>query len=141
MPQPKSLISRVLSQYGIKQLQSSYRVRFGGVVGKIALIALAIVGGQVAVIERLTRENSILLLSLALFLFGIFIVSAIIWFAHRHPEATLEGAELLAYQHQLAARNEPDIPPGDPKPDPLQIEASGSIRSSAQLREKEGVRS
>lgn len=106
MPELPKQVQTLLAQFGLSQ-ESVQTVRFGGIVGKVALIAL---GGFVAVIGTskytagLTQIISIIAVLLAMAL----IIRWIFSYAEKHPEsATLEGAEIILWQQQvmLAAKN------------------------------------
>jgi hypothetical protein len=113
---PKELAD-LLGRFGVTP-KSLMKIRFGGVVGKQALIGFGGVLGIVLVASR--AENNLLLWGC---LAGIFVVTvgtvlAIGIHGHNHPiEATLEGGELVVMQHlrqEVAAKGMENIPPSPP---------------------------
>jgi hypothetical protein len=112
---PKELL-QWLQKLGIDQ-KSLMRIRFGGVIGKQALVGVVGVGGLVVVAAR--ADGLLLWGSLiGIFVLTILVVLAIGIHGHRHPlEATLEGGEVVVLQHlrqELAAKGAgqlPSLPP------------------------------
>src|SRR4029077_17167535 len=80
--------------------KSLHRIRFGGVVGKQALVGVFVALG-LAVVSRQSTDPSVLRLCVEALLLDLFVTIAAIGFhGHKHPfEATLEGAEVVAYRH------------------------------------------
>lgn len=98
------LLSAVLTKVGASEYLQ--RFRFGGVVGKLAMvgvICILVIGGV-----ALKLSNQWFLISAIAVVAGVavFIVIKVINFADRHPElALLEGADLLRWQQmQLEAK-------------------------------------
>jgi hypothetical protein len=95
------------------------RIKFGGVVGKQAFVTVVSVlslGGAVWRIESVALQTACIVLAFAVAMTGLLCMS---FYGHRHPvEATLEGTEMVAWQHQvlevLAAKAAPSIPEGPP---------------------------
>jgi hypothetical protein len=114
---PKELIEW-LGKFGINQ-KSLMKVRFGGVIGKQALVGVLGVAGIVYVASR-AGTNSTLLAGclLGIFVLTIVIVVAIGIHGHQHPvEATLEGGEIVVVQHlrqEFAAKGMGQITPSPP---------------------------
>jgi hypothetical protein len=98
MPLPKEFID-LFGKFGIDK-KSLMKIRFGGVIGKQALVCISAMA--VIIIVALRTQNILLLWGC---LVGTFLlaVSAIVVIAiqgHNHPvEATLEGAEIVVMQH------------------------------------------
>jgi len=92
-------LDKFLSKLGLSS-KSLLRVRFGGVVGKQALVAVFVAIG-LAVVSRQTTDPSVLRLCIYGLLTDAFLGFAVITFhGHKHPlEATLEGGEVVAYRH------------------------------------------
>lgn len=110
---PKEL-NDLLGKFGVSR-KSLQRIRFGGVVGKEALVGF---GAMVALVVVAVRASSSVLLwgcLGAIILVSLFTISAMAFHGHKHPaEATLEGAEVVAWQHlqhELAAKEMGEIPP------------------------------
>ncbi len=103
----------LLSKLGLKP-GSLYKIRFGGVVGKIAFVSSALVAPAVVVGYK-TADNTVQLCCLGYgTLVGILSIGAMVFYGHKHPlEATLEGSEIVALkelQNQYAAKGMPEIP-------------------------------
>jgi Ca2+/Na+ antiporter len=80
----------------VSRWSASHRIRFGGVVGKIAYIAVACVIGATAVVMRSGHDAFTLMLVVLFLGFGCLVIWGILRYADRHPEiATLEGSEVL----------------------------------------------
>jgi hypothetical protein len=109
MPELPKPIRELLEQLGISQ-ESAQRFRFGGIVGKVALVAL---GGFAAVIgaAKYTAGTIQITSVVAVLLTTLLIIHWIFRYAEKHPSsATLEGAEVILWQQQqimLAAKNMP----------------------------------
>jgi hypothetical protein len=109
MASTKYELEQFLSKLGIstKTLQ---RIRFGGVVGKQALVAVFVALGLAAVATRTTDPGVLALCVYGLLADAFLAIAAIAFHGHQHPfEATLEGAEVVAYQHvqqELAAKGQ-----------------------------------
>lgn len=124
LPEP---IQTVLSELGISE-QSAHRFKFGGVVGKIAIVAL---GGFLATIgvAKYTSGPIQIIAILAVLSTTIMTLRWIFSYAEKHPvSATLEGAEIILWRQQqmmLAAKgvtlpkDSPVIP--DPHGSPPQL--------------------
>jgi len=100
-------LDKFLSRLGLSS-KSLLRVRFGGVVGKQALVAVFVAIG-LAVVSRQTADPNVLRLCVYGLLADAFLGFGVIAFhGHKHPlEATLEGGEVVAYRHvqqELAAK-------------------------------------
>ena len=101
-------IQKVLSQIGInKALQ---RIRFGGVVGKQTI--LGILGAfALASIAWKASGRDVLILGLTVAVLLLIIAILNFAYANKHPvEATLEGSEMLAFQHQVLASKSLEAP-------------------------------
>src|SRR6266478_1990536 len=118
MPKLPKELSEWLGKFGIDQ-KSLMRIRFGGVVGKQALVGVLGVAGIVYVASR-SGTNGALLAGclLAIFVLTIVIVVAIGIHGHQHPvEATLEGGEIVVVQHlrqEIAAKGMGPLAPSAP---------------------------
>jgi hypothetical protein len=99
MPPPKELVD-LLGKFGLDK-RSITKIRFGGVVGKMALVGVAGLLGLIVVTTRAPHEGLLLWGCLAGILFlAILVVTAIGIHGHQHPlEATLEGGEIVVMQH------------------------------------------
>jgi hypothetical protein len=111
-------ISDWLGKFGIDQ-KALMRVRFGGVIGKQALVGVLGVAGIVYVASRAgTNGNLLAGCLLGVFVLTIVIVVAIGIHGHQHPvEATLEGGEIVVVQHlrqEFAAKGIGHITPSPP---------------------------
>jgi hypothetical protein len=94
--------------------RSSHRIKFGGVVGKVTYIAVAVVAGSVAVLAEHNVDWMKGAAVLVIVGFGGYVVRSVLSYASSHPEAMLEGSELLAYHQHVAAKgmeSPPDTPP------------------------------
>lgn len=110
-------LDKLLNRFGASS-KTLLRVRFGGVVGKIALVAVFVAIG-LAVVARQTNDTTILkLCTYGIFAVGFVAIVAIATHGHNHPlEATLEGGEVIAYQHvqqQFAAKGTKEFGPAPP---------------------------
>lgn len=92
-----------------------HRIRFGGVVGKQALVAF---GGLLGLAVLAFRAGSPLLQWGCLITIGaitIYSITAIGFHGHKHPvEATLEGGEIIVWKHieqALAIKGGGEVPP------------------------------
>jgi hypothetical protein len=94
------VVGKILAQLGLtKSLQ---RIKFGGVVGKQTLLAM--VGVSVLGVIAWRIPSAGLLIAVLVMILVLTIAGLSFWYAHRHPaEAMLEGAEMLALQHQILA--------------------------------------
>jgi len=115
---PKEL-TEWLTKFGIDQ-KSLARVRFGGVIGKQALVGIVGVGGLTYIASR--AEGVLLWGSLvAMFLVITVVVAAMGIHGHNHPlEATLEGGEVVVMQHlrqEVAAKGTETLPASPPIPE------------------------
>jgi hypothetical protein len=100
MPKLPKELSEWLGKFGTDQ-KSLMRIRFGGVVGKQALVGVLGVAGIVYVASR-SGANSTLLWGclVGIVVLTITIVVAVGIHGHQHPvEATLEGGEIVVVQH------------------------------------------
>jgi hypothetical protein len=97
------------------------RFKFGGIVGKVALVAL---GGFAATIAtaKLTEGMIQGICVIGVLAATVLIVKWILDYADKHPEsATLEGAEIIVWQQQqmMAVAKGMESPPQTiPIPDP-----------------------
>ncbi len=106
-------LRNLLRGVGIKP-NSLYKLRFGGVVGKIAILGTAPLV-PIAIIAARANATAILWACIVgALLLPFYGIGAALFFAHRHPlEATLEGSEVVALvqaQTQLVAKGHPEIP-------------------------------
>ena len=111
---PPKDFAEFLSSIGISK-RSLQRVKFGGVVGKQALVGVAALIPLAVIAWK--SEGSISLLwgcLTVLFLICFSTVFAIGFHGHQHPEqATLEGAEIVMLQHLqnvVSAKGAGEIP-------------------------------
>jgi hypothetical protein len=109
----KEELQDLLRKLGFKP-NAFYRIRFGGVVGKLALIASAALA-TIAVVAYKGSGPYIQWGCLAVIaVLGLRGIQAITSYADKHPnEATLEGLEVLALkqlENQFAAKGFPEIP-------------------------------
>ena len=111
-PLPKEF-SDFFGRFGISQ-KSLQRIRFGGVVGKEALVGFATL--LALAIVALKAGSTILLWGClaAIVIVSLFTIGAMAFHGHKHPvEATLEGGEIVALQHlqqEFAAKGVGEIP-------------------------------
>lgn len=117
MAEAKYELEQFLSKLGISS-KSLQRIRFGGVVGKEALVAVFVAIG-LAVVARQTADPSVHRLCVYGLLLDAFLAIVAIGFhGHKHPfEATLEGAEVVAYRHvqqEFAMKGNKEIGPAAP---------------------------
>jgi hypothetical protein len=103
----------ILAKLGIRQ-RSIHRIRFGGVVGKQALVAF---GGilVLAVVANKTSEPNLLWgCAIGGVALALCTITAMGFHGHKHPvEATLEGGEIIAWKHieqNLAAKGLGELP-------------------------------
>jgi len=90
-----------------------YKIRFGGVIGKIALISFV----GIAVIGAIALKTSDAMLHWgclgACCLLVMIATAAILFYGNKHPhEATLEGSEVVAMQqlrNDVAAKGRPEV--------------------------------
>ena len=95
VPQLPEPIERILNS---KALQ---KIRFGGIAGKLALIALFGESVAVTVGWRTSNPTVETICVVGGFTFALLIAIGILVFAFKHPSlATLEGSEVIALQHQ-----------------------------------------
>jgi hypothetical protein len=117
MAEAKYELEQFLSKLGISS-KSLQRIRFGGVVGKQALVAVFVAIG-LAIVARQTADPSVHRLCIYGLLLDAFLaIVAIGLHGHNHPfEATLEGAEVVAYRHvqqEFAMKGQKEIGPAAP---------------------------
>jgi hypothetical protein len=105
-------LDKFLSKLGLSS-KSLLRVRFGGVVGKQALVAVFVAIGLTVVSRQTTDPNVLRLCIYGLLVDAFFGFAVIAFHGHKHPlEATLEGGEVVAYRHvqqELAAKGAKEI--------------------------------
>lgn len=94
------------------------RIRFGGIVGKLALLGVfgLVTAGAIGVRASDPRVQS-LCVACALG-FALIMSAGILAFGFKHPEqATLEGTEILALQHvqQMRAKDLPNPAQEEPR--------------------------
>jgi hypothetical protein len=102
-------VRKLLSQLGL----SLQKIKFGGVVGKQTLLGVFGALALAVIAWRATPQYAPLLGIIA----GILLLTVVVLnfvYANRHPvEATLEGAEMVAFHYQsMAAKNMPEPPSG-----------------------------
>jgi hypothetical protein len=116
LPPIKEELQNLLRKLGFKP-SAVYRIRFGGVVGKLALIAFAALMA-IAVVALRGSAPYIHWGCLAVIAFiGWRGIAAVSSYAEKHPDqATLEGLEVVALKQleQFAAKGFPDIPDQPP---------------------------
>ena len=117
-----NILEQILSRLGLGVSQESTRTfKFGGVVGKLAIIS---VGGILGVIGVAKYTSGIpqLVSILSVLIATLIIIKWTLNYAEKHPiSATLEGAEIILWQQQkmvLAAKNL--NPPSDSPSYPIQ---------------------
>jgi len=109
MEEDDSIIKKIA---GLAGRWSSHRIRFGGVVGKIAYISVAAIAGTATVVLYAHGADWLKAFAVvAIVIFAFYVVHRILEYAGQHPEATLEGSEILTWQQQLlAAKGLPNVP-------------------------------
>ncbi len=108
----KSPVSKIFSQLGISK--SLQRIKFGGVVGKQTLLGVIGAGMLTAIALKVGGQPALVLGGLAAALL-ILVVVLNYRFADKHTaEATLEGLEMVAYQHQTRASKSEEMPQDAP---------------------------
>jgi hypothetical protein len=106
----------LLSQFGIER-KSLLKLRFGGVIGKQALMGISTVAG--IAIVAIKTDNPILLWGcLGAMVFSCSLVVVLnAYHAHKHPnESIMEGSEIVLLQHlrnEMAAKGTKAIPPAE----------------------------
>jgi len=104
LPKP---VQDILAQFGLSQ-ESTRTFKFGGIVGKISMVAL---GGFLATIgvAKYTTGSAQIVCVLSVLLTTVLTIRWIFNYAEKHPtSATLEGAEVILWQQQqmmLASKN------------------------------------
>jgi len=118
---PKEL-SDLLVKAGINE-KFIHKFRFGGVVGKMALVSITAMCGLTVIAWRADSPVILGACLAALFIFATISIVLIALHAHRHPlEATLEGAEIVMFHHiqqEFAAKGMPEVPKTTPMPEGL----------------------
>jgi hypothetical protein len=103
---PKPL-QDLLEQFGISH-ESVHRFRFGGIVGKVALVALGGFAAAIGIAKYTAGMIQLCVLG-GDFATTLLIIHWIFRYAEKHPgSATLEGAEMILWQQQqlsIAAKN------------------------------------
>jgi hypothetical protein len=115
---PKEFID-LFGKFGIDK-KSLMKIRFGGVIGKQALVGISALA--VFIVVALRTQNILLLWGclVGTFLMAASAIVAIAIQGHKHPlEATLEGAEIVVMEHlrhEVAAKgiDADKIPPSPP---------------------------
>lgn len=114
---PKNPLSELLAKYGIDR-RSLTRIKFGGVVGKQALVGIMGVVGLIAVVVKAESPYLLWGCGSGIFLLTIGTIISIAIHGHQHPlEATLEGGEIVVMQHlrgELAAKGMNQVPESSP---------------------------
>lgn len=111
---------------------SSHRIKFGGVVGKIAYISFAAIVGLTGISVFAKSVDWLKTVELVLVVgFAAFVVDRILNYASKHPEATLEGSEILTWQQQVLGAK------GLPTP-PLEAPSLGGQLASVSQVQKNG---
>jgi len=94
------------------------KIRFGGVVGKQALVAVGGLAGLVVVAFKASDTRLLWGCLIGILLLALMVVVAIGIHGHQHPlEATLEGGEIVVVEqirHDMAAKGVAAIPPSPP---------------------------
>ena len=116
MAAPKESVPRdfadLLGKFGIDR-KSLMKIRFGGVIGKLALVGIGGLGGLTVVA---VKADGLLLWAclIAMLVLALSVVSLIAFHGHKHPlEATLEGGEIVVMQHlrhEAAAKGMDQVP-------------------------------
>jgi Ni,Fe-hydrogenase I cytochrome b subunit len=116
-----NFVESLMSRLGVSS-KFAKRVKFGGIVGKLALLGIFGVISAATIGLKMSQPVMQLSAVAAVVLIVLFIGSGILLFGHKHPEqATLEGLEIVAWQHQVlqAAKGGIEFLPGQsPIPDP-----------------------
>ena len=111
------ILQAVLNQLGITE-ESAHKFKFGGIVGKVALIALVGLICSVG-IAKYTTGLIQLVLVLGAFATTLGIVGLVLRFGAKHPiSATLEGTEVILWQQQVIATKFGEVPKGQTLPNP-----------------------
>jgi hypothetical protein len=109
----KEELQGLLRKLGFKP-NAFYRIRFGGVVGKLALIAFSALMAVAAVALKGSGLYIHWGCLAVIALIGLRGIAAVSSYAEKHPnEATLEGLEVVALKEletQFAAKGFPEIP-------------------------------
>jgi len=104
LPKP---IKDILEQLGFSH-ESAQKYRFGGIVGKVALVALGGFAAAIGAAKYATGSIQVVLV-IAVLATTVLIIRWILAYAEKHPSlATLEGTEVILWQQQqimLAAKN------------------------------------
>ena len=120
MPELPPSVKELLGQFGISQ-EAAQRFRFGGIVGKVALVALGGFASVIGVAKYTTGLIQIIAV-VAVLVTTLLITRWIFAYAEKYPaSATLEGAEVIVWQQQqimLAAKNTPRLPESQVIPNP-----------------------
>jgi hypothetical protein len=118
MPDTPPEIVTLLQRLGIGQgLITS--VRFGGVVGKITLVTIVSIASLSTVALRASTDNLLWGCVIAIVVIAISSLAGVLYHGNRHPlEATLEGGQVVAFQHAKNAFAMKDLPT-IPSPDHL----------------------
>ncbi len=111
MPDEPEFLQQIFSKLGVSQ-ESTRTFKFGGVVGKLAIVAL---GGFLATVgvAKYTSGTAQIISIICVLAVTLVIVRWILDYAQKHPiSATLEGGEMVLWQQQqmtLAAKGQ--LPP------------------------------
>ena len=121
MPNDPDQLQQILDQLGVSK-ESIQNFKFGGVVGKLALIIIA---GLFAVAACLRWASNPWIQGIAIIVIpGITILVAkwLLNYAERHPmSATMEGGELIVWRQQqimLATKGQKSFPESPIIPEP-----------------------
>ncbi|MGA8367560.1 MAG: hypothetical protein ACLQMT_08465 [Candidatus Acidiferrales bacterium] len=117
MSSQSAYIEKLLKSVGVTS-QWLRRIRFGGVVGKQAIVG-AVIAAALALIGRHTDNTNVQLLCVGGLIFDCFVtIGAISFHGHKHPlEATLEGGEVVAWgqmQQEYAQKGVRELPASQP---------------------------
>jgi hypothetical protein len=115
-PKRSSILEELLSRAGLTS-ELLQKVRFGGPVGKLALLGIACVVGLCVIAFR-TGNGTAGLCAVLATIVALAVAAGILWYSDKHPDqATLEGMELVVMQQQkfwaeAVAKGGTPLPPG-----------------------------
>jgi hypothetical protein len=101
-------LPKLLNGLGISK--SLQRIKFGGVVGKQSLLGIALVAMLGVVAWKVPSSQALFVAGIAAFIVALIAVLNFCY-ANKHPvEAMMEGAEVLALQHEVLASKSVEPP-------------------------------
>jgi hypothetical protein len=119
MPEEPEFLQQIVSKLGVSQ-ESTRIFKFGGVVGKLAIVAL---GGFLATVgvAKYTSGTAQIISIVCVLAVTLVTVRWILNYAEKHPiSATLEGGEMVLWQQQVTLAAKGQLPPRESPviPDP-----------------------